>query len=112
MTGSHALSHGAVIAALAVAVAGALFLGRRIGDLLPMAAMLATGALMIFVVSEIPGSPTYCLHTKDSCQHGLTGMTLCVFIVPLGVACVIKALRGDKRGTTRTWTFFRRRRSR
>jgi hypothetical protein len=71
---------------LIVAVPVALLLGHHIGDLVPMLAFLAVAVVMIFAVPPLPKA--------DS---------LAYFVVPLGVAVVIKMARGDKRGRAGNW---------
>jgi hypothetical protein len=82
-----------IAVALIVAVAVAFAFGRRAKVRLEVFAALATGFLMVFVVSEIPGSPTSCLHGRDACQHSLTGLVCSVFIAPLAVWAVIDHLK-------------------
>lgn len=73
-----------MIVALIVLVPLFLFLMRKIGDVVPGLLALGTGAAAVFLVPAT---------APVDWQIGL------IFVMPLLVACVYKAVRGDKRGT-------------
>jgi hypothetical protein len=90
-----------MIAVVLVAVVLVLVLLSRIGDLVPGVLMLGTAALAVFVLPSMPGSPDACLniHHGDPCHGHTTALIWLVFVIPICLAVVYKALRGDGRGT-------------
>jgi hypothetical protein len=82
--------------ALVVALVIGFIFAHRAGMVLEIAAMLGTGAFMVFIMSKVPGSPTACLHEANACQGHVTSLTVWVMVVPLGVACVVDMLKRGK----------------
>ena len=93
-----------LVTTLIVLIPLGLFLGRRVGDLVPMLAFLAVAAVDIFAVPSVPGSPVACIdHHGNPCTGHMNAVIGLAFVLPLCVAVIIKMLRGDKRGTTGAW---------
>jgi hypothetical protein len=93
-----------LVIALIVLIVALWFIGRRIGDTVPMFLCLGTSAFSTFVLSRVPGTPTHCLVTHPDCtQQQIGGVVLCSFVIPLCLWAIYKMLRGDKRGANGNW---------
>ena len=74
---------------------------HKIGDVLPMAAAVATVVAVLFFAPEVPHSPVACLSrtARATCSGAAENWVYgLVFLLPLAVAVLIKMVRGDKRG--------------
>jgi hypothetical protein len=97
---AHPASPGTAfyVTALVVVAPLALYLLRRVGDVVPGLIFVGLAVLAFWVVPTFPRSPVACLQ-HDTCGSQQTPWVFgLVFLAPLAGAVAYKMLRGDKRG--------------
>jgi hypothetical protein len=99
--GHPALSHSFYLIALAVVLPPAIWLWRKLGDLVPVTICIGLAVFAIWVGPVLPHSPLACMRTPAG--HCGPAQTPWIFgLVAVGplTACVLyKMIRGDKRGS-------------